>query len=362
MATIKKRSWQTKKGISTAWEVSYYKDGTRHRKTFKRKPTLDEIAALSQTTIKNPYFKEALEDYIKACSLHCKESTIETYNNYKEVALSSLHFKKLKTLNRNEMSKFLIELKEEKAPKTFNNILMFLKGFFNYMVEIKTISENPIRKIKSLPIGTKQAKALEENVRVCFIKYSEKAPPWVHLFFMTMYYMGLRISECIALEWSDIDLKNKTMSINKQYYRYRLTSTKNYETRIIDMPDSLIELYKKQVHISPLVFNSSKTPGKHVNVNNLRETYFEKIIEAVEDELDLNLSDITPHCLRHTHATYLLSNGIPVKYVSERLGHRDTNTTLNIYNHVLPSDNKKALDLLNNLDGRKKDTKNKMMG
>ncbi len=362
MVTFKKRTWLTKKGISSAWEVSYYKDGTRHRKSFKKKPTLDEIAALSQTTIKNPYFKETLEDYIRACSLHCKKSTIETYNNYKNIALQPLHFKKLKTLNRNEMSKFLITLKEEKAPKTFNNILMFLKGFFNYMVEIKTISENPIKKIKSLPIGDKKAKALEENVRISFIKHSENSPPWVHLFFMTMYYMGLRISECVALEWNDIDFKNKKMSINKQYYRYRLTSTKNYETRVIDMPDALINLYKKQVPVSSLVFNSPETPGKYISVNNIRERHFKNIIEAVENELDLNLSDITPHCLRHTHATYLLSNGIPVKYVSERLGHKDTKTTLNIYNHVLPSDNKKALDLLNNLDGHKKDAKNKMMG
>ena len=221
---------------------------------------------------------------------------------------------------------------------------MFLKGFFNYLVEIKVINENPIKKIKSLPLGTKQAKALDDDVKECFIKHSKHQPPWVHLFFMTMLYMGLRISECIALEIDDIDLINKKMRINKQFYRYRVTSTKNYETRVIDMPDALCDLYKKYQPNSNIIFG---TGNGYASVNNIRERYFPRIIEAVEDELDLNLSDITPHCLRHTHATYLLSNGIPVKYVSERLGHKDTKTTLNIYNHVLPSDNKKALDLLN---------------
>ena len=69
------------------------------------------------------------------------------YKNYKEVALKTLHYKKVKSLDRNELSKFFIDLKEKKAPKTYNNILMFLKGFFNYMVELKIITGNPIKKI-----------------------------------------------------------------------------------------------------------------------------------------------------------------------------------------------------------------------
>lgn len=73
----------------------------------------------------------------------------------------------------------------------------------------------------------------------------------------------------------------------------------------------------------------------------------------MEEISNKDFSWFTPHCLRHTHATYLLSNGIPLSYVSKRLGHRDTNTTLNIYNHALPSDNLKALNLLKNLNQSK---------
>ena len=64
-------------------------------------------------------------------------------------------------------------------------------------------------------------------------------------------------------------------------------------------------------------------------------------------EHNCNMSDITPHCLRHTHASTLLSKGIPIKYVSKRLGHRNQKTTLDIYDHVLQADKKNAIQILN---------------
>lgn len=357
---LRKRSWETKNGITVRYEFTYMLNGKQRRKTFKKKPTIEELAKITQTTVDNPNFKDAIEDYISSCSLHCKDSTIETYNNYKENALKSLMFFKIKNLNKNIMSKILIELKGKYSPKTYNNLLMFLKGFFNYFVDCKIINESPIRKIKPLKLGKKLAKAMDEQTRNCFIEKATHCPFWVYVFFMTMLEMGLRISECIALEWQDIDFDNKKMSINKQFYRHRLTSTKNYEMRDIDIPDDLLELLKELKITSYLIFNAPTEIGKYASVNNLREKHFENIKREMEEELDKDLSWLTPHCLRHTHATYLLSNGIPLKYVSERLGHKDTETTLNIYNHVLPSDNTKAINLLNQIKLKKNENRAKL--
>ena len=361
MASFSKRTWKTKAGvIKTAWEFSYYKDGVRYRKTFKKKPTIEEMNEVTKTTSKNPYFKEALQNYIDELSLHCKESTIETYKNYQKVALEPLFTSKIKSLNRDKMIEFLKEFKESRAPKTYNNILTFLKGFFENCIEKKYIAQSPLKKIKGIPIPETQAVAMDEVITNCFIKHAKRQPFWVYAFFMIMLYMGLRISECIALNRADIDLLHKKMNIDKQYYRYRLTSTKNYATRILDIPDILLEILKELLNItkalnSPLLFNSPDEPGKHASVNNLRERHFENIKRAMEDELNMDLSILTPHSLRHTHASYLLSKGVQVKYVSERLGHKNAKTTLNVYNHALPSDNTKAMELLNNINSRKKD-------
>lgn len=364
MTTLTLIEWTTKKGITKRWQFNYTVDGVRHRKLFKKKPSLSELAELTKiTNTKNPLMKDALEEYISFCSLHCKESTIETYKNYINVALKPLHLKQIKNIKQSTIIDFLRTYKEGKAPKTYNNLLGFLKGFFEYFSENKTIYENPIKKIKPLPLVDTQAKAMDEELTQMFLKHAKKAPFWVFVFFSTLLYMGLRISECIALERADIDLVNAKMNINKQYYRYRLTSTKNYATRVIDIPGQLLKILKIYMrssakYNSPLLFNSPKETGKYINVNNIREHHFRNIINSIEEELNTDLSALTPHSLRHTHATYLLSKGIQVKCVSERLGHRNVKTTLLIYNHVLPSDNLKVVNELNKIqwqeNGKKK--------
>ncbi|MCR5266840.1 MAG: tyrosine-type recombinase/integrase [Cyanobacteria bacterium RUI128] len=69
-----------------------------------------------------------------------------------------------------------------------------------------------------------------------------------------------------------------------------------------------------------------------------------------EEDLTVSLySDQITTSLRHTYATYLLSNNIPVKYVQEQLGHTSAQTTLNVYTHVLKSTNQQAINLLEKL-------------
>lgn len=356
MTSLVQIEWKTKTGVTKRWQFNYIVDGIRHRKLFKKKPSLEEIQELTQTTnTKNPTIKEALKEYVSFLSLHCKDSTLETYKNYIDVSLEPLHFKRIKDTKQNAMIEFLKEYKKNKAPKTYNNLLGFLKGFFEYFVENKTIYENPVKKIKPLQLQDTTAEAMDEKLMNLFIKHSKKTPFWVFVFFMILLYMGLRISECIALERADIDLKNAKMNINKQYYRYRLTSTKNYATRIIDIPQKLLRLLKIYMRItakynSPLLFNAPTEIGKYVSVNNIREHHFKNVIQAMEDELDCDLSVFTPHSLRHTHATYLLSKGIQLKYVSERLGHRNVKTTILVYNHALPSDNSRAINELEKIE------------
>jgi integrase len=57
-----------------------------------------------------------------------------------------------------------------------------------------------------------------------------------------------------------------------------------------------------------------------------------------------DLKVISPHAFRHTHASLLLQSGVPVKEVSERLGHKDVKITLEIYTHVMPEEAEKTAD------------------
>jgi integrase len=60
----------------------------------------------------------------------------------------------------------------------------------------------------------------------------------------------------------------------------------------------------------------------------------------------LELPFIRLHDLRHTHATLLLQAGVPIKVVSERLGHSRVGMTLDVYAHVLPAMDRAAADAI----------------
>jgi integrase len=71
--------------------------------------------------------------------------------------------------------------------------------------------------------------------------------------------------------------------------------------------------------------------GDPLQMNNLGQREFAKLIEKAEVKV------IKFHGLRHTSATLALKAGVPVKVVSERLGHKRTEITLDVYAHALPS-------------------------
>ena len=56
----------------------------------------------------------------------------------------------------------------------------------------------------------------------------------------------------------------------------------------------------------------------------------------------VGLDGVSLHSLRHSHASALLSKGVPIAVVAERLGHADQNITLSIYSHALPADSRAA--------------------
>ena len=87
--------------------------------------------------------------------------------------------------------------------------------------------------------------------------------------------------------------------------------------------------------------------GKPINPENVKRN-FDRIVKAtVLQDGSLLPADVTPHGLRHTCASLMLKAGIHPKVVSEKLGHEDVQTTLNIYSHLLPNMQADAASVMN---------------
>lgn len=170
-----------------------------------------------------------------------------------------------------------------------------------------------------------------------------------------------RLSELLALTWSDVDVDqglvsiNKTVTTEKQDRGERklalLTVTPKSESGIRDIPlpgfaIAALRSHRKQQlaagkpNSRNLLFPSPYTSGYYwpTSVSDVFSRYARKLG-----------FDITFHDLRHTGATLLLESGVDANTVKERLGHSDITITLGIYGHVTKKMKDKSADTLNTL-------------
>lgn len=183
---------------------------------------------------------------------------------------------------------------------------------------------------------------------------------------------GLRIGELCGLRWRDIDLENGFIEVNSQVIQDKtnkilmLSSILKTSTshRSISIPPILID-YLKEIkedrEASKNDFVILSREGLMCNPRNLSMNFtktISKYKKPIEEAETINkmapgeyiqLKQISFHGLRHTHATLLILNGENIKVVSDRLGHKDIGTTLNIYTHVMEDMKSNTAILLNNL-------------
>jgi integrase len=153
---------------------------------------------------------------------------------------------------------------------------------------------------------------------------------------------GLRQGELLGLQWGDIDLEARTLSVRRQLKEEKqgrpvLGELKTAKSRrLVVLPKiavAALRVHKAQHNIAhhptALVFTGRR--GFPLRKTNLLRRWYHPLVAKA------GLPHFRFHGLRHTHATLLLSAGIHPKVVQERLGHASVMMTLDTYSHVTPS-------------------------
>lgn len=196
--------------------------------------------------------------------------------------------------------------------------------------------------------------------------YEEKTIP---LQFKVLFHLavfgGFRRGELIALTWNDIDFQNHTITINKASARTKdgiiTKSPKTFSSnRTVTLPADTINIlqkYKAEQQSYQLSLGSYwkgnnylfiQDDGKQMDISTPNKV-FQKVIRIYNETHEDKLPEITLHGLRHTSATLLIAQNIDVKTVSNRLGHSETSTTMDIYAHALKKQDKLAAESLSAL-------------
>ena len=295
----------------------------------------------------DPTFGELASLWLENYRTTVKPSTFENVRSKVE-KMTEEHFKelKLKKITVAYCQKIVIEL--SKSYVLYNHYLSVINRIFKYAVLMDVINSNPFDKVikpKSRQTQRKGNFLTKEELKE-FLKLAQTATlsyffPLVHL----MSYTGLRQGEALALKWSDIDFENKKITVDKTAVRIKekqtlqTPKTKNSKRVISIDPTTLLILKswkKDQIKIyfkngkhfegdGNFIFTNERAEWVHIH-NFIR--YFKRFIA------DHKLKPITPHGLRHTHASLLFSAGVEPKNISDRLGHSTVQITLDLYTHI----------------------------
>lgn len=300
-----------------------------------------------------------------------KESTVRIRHHEIKRLLDYFSKLKLKDITRRQYQNALNDLKKRGyAQNTIEGAHRTGRMIFKKAVEMEVLKKDPTeytyvpkqqKTIEELEMNGGLPNYLEKNELQHFLSVAKK---WGldqdYTIFLLLSYTGMRGGELCSLKWSDINMKEQTISITKTYYNptnnrkaYKLLTPKTpTSVRLIDIDDTVInelmrhksfqneiKMKRRDIYYDhDFIFTSidDKLSGYPIYLKRVKNR-MTRLLKLAE----LN-SELTPHSLRHTHTSLLAEVGVSLPQIMERLGHKDESTTKNVYLHVTKEMKKEA--------------------
>ena len=301
---------------------------------------------IDKLNIKN---KKLLSDYIielKTIKQRDKDTTVNSYSEdiYKYLEyMESKNISSTLDISYNNLLDYLKYLDDNKYEvSSVARKIVSIKAFHKYLsenynvVDISTKINTPkfYRKLPNILTIEEVDNLLDIKLDTPF-DYRNKA------MLELMYSSGLRVSELINLELSDIDLNNNYVRCFGKGSKERIVPVGEYSSKYLSIYiNEYRDSMKKGYYTEKIFLNNH---GKEMT----RQGFF-KIIKKIAKDKDIN-KNITPHMLRHSFATHLLNNGADLRTIQEMLGHSSISTT-QIYTNVTNDILKENYDLYKRRD------------
>jgi integrase len=240
------------------------------------------------------------------------------------------------------------------SPKSVRHIACVVHGCFEKAVKWQLIGRNPMDGIELPKLARKAPRVVEKGGVAKLLERARNTRlfPLILLGLAT----GARRGELLALQWPDIDFESGVMNVTKSLEQtkagLRVKSTKSGKPRRFTVPSGALDalrehrieqdrdraLFGTDYQENQLVF--CRPEGGYYSPDRVGA----RIVELMKKA---GLEGVSLHSLRHTHASELLSNGVPIPTVAKRLGHANANITLSIYAHALEADELAAAKIWN---------------
>lgn len=334
-----------------------------------------EKATESEVVTFNDLYQLWYPQYLKGV----KESTGRgTRKRIEQHILPDLKDMKLEDISVLSLQNYYDKFMEVNGTKYYHQILQIVSKIIRYGVSIGLLDQDPTEYVIKPKVEKKKKERLylsKEELKRFFSYLDNLDDHYINevqkILFRVLAQSGLRIGECTALLWSDVDFQKKTISVTKSFTYsnsgWKLGTPKNVASnRVITMDENTMKrlmVFKniQEDYLETLGMNQADEDfiflSRNGNVLHHASIYdmLKRIVAHAE------LPDINIHSLRHTHATLLFESGASAKQVQTRLGHSSVKTTLDTYTHVGEDMSQKTVDtLMDYLDSKPTKVKTKV--
>ena len=278
-----------------------------------------------ETSIK--HFKSYLqiERSLSENSVQAYIRDVKKFANYAlEIELNELQIK------RQHISGFLKELTDANiSSRSQARTISGLKAFYRFMIMEDYIKEDPTELIDSPKIGFKLPDTLsldEIDKIISAVDLSNKQGERNRAILETLYSCGLRVSELVNLQLSNINFKEGYLKVIGKGDKERLSPIGNRALKYLTIYINEVRNHQaiKQGHDNIVFLNNRGARMTRVMIF--------IIIQKLSEKIGLN-KKISPHTFRHSFATHLIEGGADLRAVQEMLGHESITTT-EIYTHL----------------------------
>lgn len=283
-------------------------------------------------------------EHLKECKPEDLPEKISYTGNYNDRWKGKDDILPISIITKKTIRNFLAELTANKQnKKTIVRRLSSLRTFFKYAITQNLISSNPVEELETPKIEKKIPTSLSyEQVKKLFEQPDSNTLLGLRdrVIMELFYSSGLRVSELVALNRSDIDAKNLLIKLRGKGKKERIVPiTKNaaeWLNTYLEHPERYLDADGHQAQVDSNAVFLNKL-GTRLTLRSV-DRGFDKYLKASGIA-----NKVTPHTIRHTIATHWLENGMDLKTIQVLLGHSSLATTT-IYTQVSPKLKKKVYD------------------
>jgi len=293
---------------------------------------------LDNNGIKNPnevYVKDIAMDALNEDKDNRADDTHEDYIRIYEKYISPIFSEKLITnVKAKDIKAWKNSLLNEKqlSKSRFTKYYRTLNFIIKYAYINEYIDKNP------MDLVDKRSKIFKQPNSESSMKYYSKdevkliienAKGWFKTYLITLFYTGMRCGESLALKWSDLNFEKNIITIQRSVRHGTVrNTTKTGITNVIDMAEPVkiaLSNYYDEALSDEWIFPSPLTLLPYWSPKSIIKSQLKPLLNS------LNIEYKTLYATRHSFASIMVENNVPLTYIQKQLGHKKLSTTMDYY-------------------------------